>query len=297
MNAAVLRFLFAARLVLALITFKLAWSLGMLPALLLAACAFWSYCWLALLRFLRLPRINADQAVGAPRFRAMPGVWWREMRDCERLFAWAQPFHAQRCGDSVDRGDYTRRGVLLLHGYLCNRGMWQDWMPLLAERGHPCIALTQEPAYGSIDDYADAIQAAYLKLRESNGAAPAIVAHSMGGLALRAWWRKYGGANTPLYRAVTLGTPHGGTAAANLGVTRNAVQMRPGSPWLVALAAESPPGLAARCISYFSHADSVVYPADTAVLAGGEARHRPGLGHVSLAVDPAIMTEVLAELA
>ena len=70
-----------------------------------------------------------------------------------------------------------------------------------------------------------------------------IVAHSMGGLVARAYLRRHGGAQVA--RVITLGTPHHGTALANLAPGSNARQMsRPGgqpNAWLAQLAASETP--------------------------------------------------------
>ena len=50
--------------------------------------------------------------------------------------------------------------VVLVHGFLCNRGFWTPWLPLLRERGHAFVAVDLEPPFGSIDDYAGTIDAA-----------------------------------------------------------------------------------------------------------------------------------------
>jgi pimeloyl-ACP methyl ester carboxylesterase len=81
------------------------------------------------------------------------------------------------------------RGVVLVHGFLCNRAFWTPWLAPLRARGHAFVAVTLEPAFGSIDDYAPAIEAAVRRVTEATGQAPLIVGHSMGGLAIRAWLR------------------------------------------------------------------------------------------------------------
>ena len=43
--------------------------------------------------------------------------------------------------------------MLLVHGFMCNRGLWSDWYASLAEQGSPVIAVNLEPMLGSIDDY------------------------------------------------------------------------------------------------------------------------------------------------
>lgn len=257
--------------------------------LLVAALLFWFYGLVLGLIFAHLPRINrADR----PSVGQLVRAWWNEFIICERIFAWQQPFREHRQPDFVpERSD--KRGVLMLHGYTCNRGLWNDWMERLSERGHPHIALSMEPAFGSIDAYADGIEAAVARLTAcSGGKPPVIVAHSMGGLAARAWWRKHGKAGR-VHRIVTLGSPHGGTLMASFSPAFNARQMRRPSPWLAELAGAEPADFGAQFDCYYSHCDQIVCPADTAVLPGSRAIHLPGTGHLALVFHQRVWADLL----
>ena len=152
-----------------------------------------------------------------------------------------------------------------------------------------------EPVAGSIDDYAPLIEARVRELCAATGAGRiAIVAHSMGGLAARAWMRAYG--NARVARLVTLGTPHHGTALARFGPGANAVQMRRGSAWLRALAAAEPPEVRARIVSIYTHHDNIVAPQDSSVLPGACNIAFGGVGHVALGSNPRVLAEVLRAL-
>src|SRR5579883_2781049 len=75
------------------------------------------------------------------------------------------------------------RPVLLIHGILCNGGVWRAWqVPLRAAGFGPIRALDLEPLLGSIDVHAKTVASALESLHhECRGAKVAIVAHSMGG--------------------------------------------------------------------------------------------------------------------
>jgi len=137
----------------------------------------------------------------------------------------------------------------------------------------------------------------------------AIVAHSMGGLAARAWMRSYGkpaygkpAYGKPAYgsarvaRLVTLGTPHHGTALARFGLGANAVQMRRDSAWLRDLAAAEGPDVRARIVSLYTHHDNIVAPQDSSVLPGARNVAFGGIGHVALGSNPRVLAEVLRAL-
>ncbi len=301
MNGRIQRWQLLLRLLLSL---GLGWALWRAGSpwsgMLLAALVFWSHALLMLIVFIALPWVNKDQGARASHV-GMFKAWAAELLACERVFAWQQPFAEQQEPDFLPPGNQSC-AVLLLHGFTCNRGLWNPWLKRLRQAGHPFIALTLEPAFGSIDDYAAQIEGALRRLEALGGPPPFIVAHSMGGLAARSWCRRYGstgyaaGANR-LGRVITLGSPHAGTAMAKLGVGVNAGQMRQGSAWLQALRQQETRGLARQVDCYFSRFDQIVCPASSAVLPGARAIEVPACGHLDLVFQSRIIAVVLAQLA
>ncbi len=222
------------------------------------------------------PRASAAQLLSA---------WWGEVRSAPIVFCWRQPFRSQRWPDHLPAGAMGRRGVLLIHGFVCNRGLWNPWLERLHARGVPFVAINLEPVFGSIDDYSVTIDEAVQRLERATGMAPLIVAHSMGGLAVRHWWAD-GNNDQRVHHLVTLGTPHQGTWLARFAVTPNGRQMQQGSAWLRGLAAREPSDRAARFTCFYSHCDNIVFPPSTATLAGADNRHLPGVAHVHMASRP-----------
>ncbi|MEJ6000920.1 esterase/lipase family protein [Paucibacter soli] len=236
-------------------------------------------------------------AVGVPRLGRWQTIaaWWRECDALERVFSWQQPFFEHAEPDHLPTQS-AQRGVLLLHGFTCNRGLWNPWMRQLRALGQPFMALTLEPAFGSIDAYVPAIDAALRRLEACGGPAPIIVAHSMGGLAARAWWRHVGHDGSRVHRVVTLGSPHAGTLMARFSSAANARQMRRGSPWLATLAQLEQAQHHQRFDCFFSHADQIVCPAGTAALPGARNHHVQACGHLSLVFDADLRAAVMALL-
>ncbi len=222
------------------------------------------------------PRASAAQLLSA---------WWGEVRSAPIVFCWRQPFRSQRWPDHLPAGAMGRRGVLLIHGFVCNRGLWNPWLERLHARGVPFVAINLEPVFGSIDDYSVTLDEAVQRLERATGMAPLIVAHSMGGLAVRHWWAD-GNNDQRVHHLVTLGTPHQGTWLARFAVTPNGRQMQQGSAWLRGLAAREPSDRAARFTCFYSHCDNIVFPPSTATLAGADNRHLPGVAHVHMASRP-----------
>jgi triacylglycerol esterase/lipase EstA (alpha/beta hydrolase family) len=186
--------------------------------------------------------------------------------------------------------------VLLLHGYGCNGGYWAQLAALLSQRGISWMTLDLEPLDAGIDDYAPQIEAALERLCAASGQPRAVlIGHSMGGVAARAYLRRYG--DQRVTRLITLGSPHNGTALAHLGPGLNARQMRHGAPWLAELAASETPALRALIVSLWSHHDNIVSPQDSACLPGARNVAWSGIGHVALGSHPRVLDFVLEEIA
>ena len=245
------------------------------------------YAVLAACRNRNLPR---------PSWRRMVAAWWAEALIAPAVFCWRQPFRATVEADHLPADSGERRGVILVHGYLCNRGFWNPWMRALREQGTPFIAVNLEPPFGSIDLYAATIDAAFEQLSGCTRTPPVIVGHSMGGLAIRAWLRG-AGTRRQIHRAITIGSPHHGAWLARFSLGRNGRQMRQGSDWLKQLEATESVSLRGRFTCFYSELDNVVFPAALATLADADNRAVPGAAHVQMAFKPVVFAELAAQLA
>lgn len=231
-----------------------------------------------------------------PEYRLGPKARLRMLAEEFRASMLVTSWHVPRgCARMTIHPDSAYPPVLLVHGYGCNSGYWAHLAPLLDREGISHAGIDLEPVAGSIDDYAPLIEARVRALCAATGAARiAIVAHSMGGLAARAWMRAYGSARVA--RLITLGTPHHGTALARFGLGANAVQMRRDSPWLRALAAGETRDVRERIVSIYTHHDNIVAPQDSGVLPGARNVAFGGVGHVALGSNPGVLAEVLRVL-
>lgn len=247
-----------------------------------------SLAWLGL-QFVLMRRINRRDATPAAGRWALLRAWWLEALTCTWVFGWLQPFAHRQQPDWLPPTPTGQRGVVLVHGFLCNRGVWLPWLPELRARGHAYVALTLEPAFGSVDDYVAAIDTAMRQVQAATGLPPVLVGHSMGGLAARAWLRTL--AQPPaqrVYRILTLGTPHHGTWPARFSHTTNGMQMRLDSPWLQALAASEGAAQRALFSCWYSDCDNIVYPTRSATLDGADNHLLQGLGHVHMVYAPQV---------
>lgn len=193
--------------------------------------------------------------------------------------------------------------VLLIHGYGCNSGYWHPMSTVLRAARITHYAIDMEPVFGSIDDYSPRIAAAVEELcRDTGSERIVVVAHSMGGLAVRAYLRDFGARR--IARIVTLGTPHHGTALAQFGLGTNSREMhwvvneeeRPGSEWLCRLSRREDPALYRLFVSIYSRHDNIVSPQDSSVLPGAQNIALHGIGHVALGFDPQVQALVVRKI-
>ncbi len=117
--------------------------------------------------------------------------------------------------------------------------------------------------------------------RESPTGRIDVVAHSLGGLLVRAAVR-YFAAGDYVERLVTLGTPHQGTALAAFVSRPNVQPMRPGSLFLRRLAEDDPVPSAVSCTAIFSTFDALVFPAALAEYPGAMNIEIDDVGHLGL---------------
>lgn len=218
-------------------------------------------------------------------------AWAGEIVASLRTFLYAQiRYGAQPLPSGNDR---ERLPVLLVHGYFCNRGIWRPFARWLAARGHAVDSVNLEPMFASIDDYVPIVAAGVDRLRARTGAPRvALVAHSMGGLVVRAYLAA--GGHEAVAAAITLGTPHRGTWMARFGTGRNVAQMRPDCDWLRALATRE--AATARVTPFtvvLSHHDNIVAPQSIQTLEGARTIELTGRGHVELAYDHGVWQRAL----
>jgi triacylglycerol lipase len=210
------------------------------------------------------------------------------------LFVFIQPVERAWLGDDRPQGSAPgTTPVLLVHGYMCNRGIWWWISRKLAARGFPVATVNLEPPRGDIEDFADQLHRRIESLCASTGAAKvALVSHSMGGLVARAYLRKHGTARVA--RLVTLAAPHRGTWLAYYGIGRNAREMEPDSEWIRAIA-QADPGVPA--LSIWTPTDNFIAPQDSSRLAGAREKIVPASSHLAMLFSPQVCECLAAELA
>ena len=212
---------------------------------------------------------------------------WGEFRATVLIFLLRQPWTVETPHVLPATGSTPQIPVVLVHGYLCNHRVWDNVAKGLRAQGHTVLAINLEPLFTSIDKYVMPIEVAVMELCQQTGATKvALVGHSMGGLAIRAWMRACG--VDRVARVVTLGTPHAGTRIEPRTRTANGKQMGWQSPWLAELAASETDIHRGRIRIAITPQDNIVFPQRDQIFPGVEAAIFDGIGHLQMCLDKSV---------
>lgn len=218
-------------------------------------------------------------------------MFWREMRALSRSAPRMALYRVLMRDPSAAAAPLP---VLLVHGVLCNAGVWYGFRRRLAALGvAPIYAITYGPPLASIERFAEQLGAKIDAVLAATGARDlVIVAHSMGGLVSRAYLRRCGGAK--VRRLITIGAPHRGSMHARFFPGQSLAEMRPDNAWLDELNVERAQGV--PVVSLWSWHDSMVTPQTSSYLDWAENVVLTGIGHNALLDDDVVAERVAAEV-
>jgi pimeloyl-ACP methyl ester carboxylesterase len=191
--------------------------------------------------------------------------------------------------------------VILVHGFVCNAGMWGSMRQHLRRAGYSrSYAVNLDPFYQSMAKSLAQFDLELTQILQRENVREAIViGHSMGGVLARVFQNQH---PEKVLAAISIGAPHGGTDLARLVSTINAGPARPDSRWLVefnaAISAETDvKNLPA--LNIWSDRDNIVYPQGNAKLNSTVDRGLNGYGHLHLVFAASalnLVTEFLQDL-
>ncbi len=178
------------------------------------------------------------------------------------------------------RGD---RAIVLCHGYMSNRSSFFVLRYVLGRLGRTNVFSPNfRPASASIPQFAEQLsETVKLALSQTGCDKVDLIGHSMGGLVVRYFIEKLGGARC-VYTAITLGAPHRGTKTAALGLFKTAEQFRPDSSFIRELNRGPLSPDPVNMIAIWSDFDTVVLPPENAQLPAPYTNVMvTGVGHVA----------------
>ncbi len=190
-----------------------------------------------------------------------------------------------------------RRPILLVPGYFEPGAMWLSFSAELRRRGWTQIYIYEHwPGFADIRSMAAKAGSISDKIRQETGADKIdVVGHSMGGLVLRYYLQRLGGADK-VSHYVSFATPHTGTYAGYFGPGTSAVQLRPGSEFLKDLnSGDTKPG-DIHYASLWSRTDEIVVPQPHGKFEGASDTPFPLSEHLQLAWLKAAQDVAVTEL-
>jgi triacylglycerol lipase len=236
---------------------------------------------------------GAHPSIGVPGWIAL---LWREYWACVAML-WVYLPRAPREPSSAYGA--TGKPLLLVHGYLCSGSFWEPFRPAIPH-GYTAYTHTLKGIFSPIADYQRALARRIDEIYAAHGNQPiTVIAHSMGGLAMRDMLAK--GGDPKVGMLITLGTPHAGTVLAMAGQGQNAKDMVLNSRWLRESLAwqENAAGPSpVKVVALITWHDNIVFPQASAHtlptrFGNVEKIELAGIGHVELVSNRAVHQAIL----
>jgi pimeloyl-ACP methyl ester carboxylesterase len=198
--------------------------------------------------------------------------------------------------------DDGRRPVVFVHGLGGGPGNFLPMRLFFRLHGRSRTYAVPFAGASSLGDMASRFSAFLEAVATVNGLsadAPFdVVAHSMGGLAVRLALEDER-TRARIATLVTLAAPHAGSHLARYGHTPSSLDLRPDSAILARLARQLPwrgPPAQPRLVALWSAADVVLLPTRSAAVAGAENVELPGFTHYGWLIHPSGWRRVLEAL-
>jgi pimeloyl-ACP methyl ester carboxylesterase len=194
------------------------------------------------------------------------------------------------------------RPVVFVHGLDGGRGNFLPMMAYFRLNGRKRTYAIQLAPSTPVAELAARLGEFLAEVAEANrlvdGDAIDLVGHSLGGVVARV------ALDDPMVAArvatlVTLATPHGGTRAAKLARRAPGVELRPDSKVIARLSQQLPwpgPPMRPRLVAFWSSADLLMIPAETACCDGADNRSVDGFTHYDYLLRPESWRRVLDAL-
>jgi len=212
-----------------------------------------------------------------------------------------------------DLGEKGKEHVLLLHGFMQTRNVWEIMEDRLRFDGYAVFSfnlggLFQRFNTVPVSDMAERVAEKIEALCEKTGLERFhVVGHSKGGILARQYVQRHGG-DRRVKSVITLGTPHHGTPTAAIGVwvsglgllSKSPLELLPRSKVIRGLGRDTFPAQIPLTSIYSRHDLVCPFWCSTLFPRPGETsmQNRPvrGVGHTALCYDPGVYTLLRAEL-
>ncbi len=227
-----------------------------------------------------------------------PGLWragYDEIWAGARIAAWS--INGRRGLLAPRKDPQAARGasvvVILVHGAGVDGTCMRRWASAVVETGieAPILAPDHGTMTGALTTHAERLNRFLREVLEvAPGAQLVLVGHSMGGLVMRRALADDDVVRAATLGAVTVATPHLGTAFARMSPVERFLQLSPGHTTVTSLPPLSK--LVPRAITFGSPLDVIVYPYENTIQEGIRSEVIAGHGHAALLTDPVVARQV-----
>jgi triacylglycerol esterase/lipase EstA (alpha/beta hydrolase family) len=231
----------------------------------------------------------AQRGASVAQWLRLPGT--AGAPECASIRYWNEPAAGNQGGD--------RDPVIFVHGYAGTEHIWGPLRSAFSDAGFGhLIALRYNAFRADIHRIADwLVDQAHRSMAVAGAGGVHLIGHSMGGLVVRDAVQNRGLADRAS-TAVTIATPHAGTALARYVPGPCARQMRPGSDFLTDLN-RGPTTSRTRWVAVRGGADRVVRQASVGFDFSSPAVltvHQSSAGHGSVARHPDVVRSIVREI-
>ena len=212
-----------------------------------------------------------------------------------RIFLWT--LLRQRGGEPLRSG----RTVVLVHGLAADGCSMRALGEALDRAGRATASPHLGRMFRPIERYADhlerAIDHALARQAHSGVEGIDVVAHSLGGIVLRACLARRPDLAAQVKNVVSIAAPHAGSGIARNLPLPEARQLFIGAPYLATLPTLRTLAPHARITSIASKHDAIVYPMETSRVEGADTHELAHVGHAELLVHAGVADLVVAAVA
>lgn len=197
---------------------------------------------------------------------------------------------------ALSAGQAAPPRVLVVHGIWDTSRTLRQMAEAIRSSGAETLSVQLSPNDGSVSLDTLARQA-HEDVERAFGkdAALSIVGFSMGGLVARSYLRQFGQPGK-IPAVITIASPHHGTLTAFLNGKTGIRDMRPGSPFLLALENDHLRFPETRWITIRTPLDLMIVPSTSSALPWAKNLVVPALAHPLLGRDSRVIARVLREL-
>jgi pimeloyl-ACP methyl ester carboxylesterase len=219
------------------------------------------------------------------------------------LYTFAQPLYASLrwfarelappsvCRANADAGQQKGPVVVLVHGFLCNAGMWTRVRHALVQsQVERVYTVSLDPFYQSMPKSLREFERKLMRIRARSQTKQVIlIGHSMGGVLANLFAHRRA---RFVSKIICIGAPHHGTTMAHWVSSRRAGPARPDTRWLQAFIAKAV-SHDVPVLNIWSTADNIVSPQEAAKLAGADELVLNDAGHLQLAFDARVLNSIV----